>query len=404
MNNGTRRRCPDCAFERLTPFSCKARAVCPSCRAKRSAAQTAHLVDRVLPDVPVRQWVLSLPFDLRTLVSVTPELHGPINRIFIDEIMRHYGHDGRGQWGGAISVIQRFGAALNLHVHFHVLAFDGTYEVLADALEFRVAPRPTPVDVEVVCERVAERVARILIEGGYIDGDDLVFADVVHEPRVKSGWLLADGEVVEAPPIQRSAVGTCAAEHRGFSVHAGVEIGATDADGRERLARYVTRPPFAAEQVQRTKDGRVAFRLGHPKPTGETHVFFPALQFLRRVISQIPPLGMNLVRYHGVLAPAAKLRANVVRSSPPRRANAPTSAGPSAMAPSLSWAALLRRVFNVDVLVCPQCAGPMQVISAIEDPKVIARILDHLGITPAPTTAEPSRAHDLFEPVYADTG
>ena len=46
-------RCSACAFERLVPFSCKARAVCPSCGAKRSAAQTVHLVDRVLPDVPI---------------------------------------------------------------------------------------------------------------------------------------------------------------------------------------------------------------------------------------------------------------------------------------------------------------------------------------------------------------
>lgn len=82
-------RCPDGAFERLVPFSGKARAVCPSCGAKRSAAQTAHRIDRVLPDVPIRQWVLSRPFELRALVSVEPALHGPINRIFIDEIGRH---------------------------------------------------------------------------------------------------------------------------------------------------------------------------------------------------------------------------------------------------------------------------------------------------------------------------
>ena len=99
-------------------------------------------------------------------------------------------------------------------------------------------------------------------------------------------------------------------------MHAGVEIAANDADGRERLCRYVTRPPFAAEQVQWTKDGRVAFRLGHPKPTGETHAFFAPFRFLRRVISQVPPLGMNMVRDHRILAPAAKLRSKVVRSNP----------------------------------------------------------------------------------------
>jgi len=59
-------RCGNCAFERLVPFSCKARAVCPSCGGRRMAERAAHLVDHVLPaDVPVRQWVLSVPHRLR---------------------------------------------------------------------------------------------------------------------------------------------------------------------------------------------------------------------------------------------------------------------------------------------------------------------------------------------------
>ncbi|CAN0600160.1 unnamed protein product, partial [Laminaria digitata] len=110
---------------------------------------------------------------------------------------------------------------------------------------------------------------------------------------------------------------TSAAEYRGFSVHAGVAIAGHDAEGRERVVRYVSRPPFAEQQVQICRDGRVAFRLTHPKPSGETHLFLHPLTFLRRVTSQIPPLGMNLVRYHGILAPAAKRRSEVVRTAPP---------------------------------------------------------------------------------------
>src|SRR6266481_7716555 len=58
-------RCDDCHAERLVPFSCKARAVCPSCGGRRMAEQAAHLVDTVLPTVPVRQWVLTVPHRLR---------------------------------------------------------------------------------------------------------------------------------------------------------------------------------------------------------------------------------------------------------------------------------------------------------------------------------------------------
>ena len=54
-------RCDDGGLDRLVPFSCKGRALCPSCGGRRMAERAAHLVDHVFPDVPVRQWVLSLP-------------------------------------------------------------------------------------------------------------------------------------------------------------------------------------------------------------------------------------------------------------------------------------------------------------------------------------------------------
>lgn len=53
-------RCGECGLDRLIPFSCKGR-LCSSCGGRRMAERAAYLVDRVLPDVPVRQWVLSLP-------------------------------------------------------------------------------------------------------------------------------------------------------------------------------------------------------------------------------------------------------------------------------------------------------------------------------------------------------
>ena len=54
-------RCADCGFDRLVAFSCKGRAVCPSCRGRRMADAAAHLVDRVLPRAPYRQPVPRAP-------------------------------------------------------------------------------------------------------------------------------------------------------------------------------------------------------------------------------------------------------------------------------------------------------------------------------------------------------
>jgi hypothetical protein len=60
-----RARCAACGESRAGAFSCKKRGFCPSCLGRRMADTAAHLVDQVLPPVPVRQWVLSLPFELR---------------------------------------------------------------------------------------------------------------------------------------------------------------------------------------------------------------------------------------------------------------------------------------------------------------------------------------------------
>ena len=69
-----RLRCGDCGHDKLLAFSCKRRGFCPSCGARRMSQTAAHLVEHVIPHVPVRQWVLSLPIPLRLLLAAQPEL------------------------------------------------------------------------------------------------------------------------------------------------------------------------------------------------------------------------------------------------------------------------------------------------------------------------------------------
>jgi len=65
-------RCDECAASRLVAFSCKRRGFCPSCIGRRMSETAAHLVDRVVPDVPVRQWVLTVPHGLRYAMAHDP--------------------------------------------------------------------------------------------------------------------------------------------------------------------------------------------------------------------------------------------------------------------------------------------------------------------------------------------
>ena len=68
----------ECGHEKLVAFSCKRRGFCPSCGARRMAENRPHLVDHVIPPVPVRQWVISLPIPLRLLFAAQPQLLAPL--------------------------------------------------------------------------------------------------------------------------------------------------------------------------------------------------------------------------------------------------------------------------------------------------------------------------------------
>ena len=84
-----RLRCGDCSHDKLVAFSCKRRGFCPSCGARRMAQTAAHLVDHVIPHVPVRQWVLSLPIPLRLLLAAQPKLVTPVLQVVHRVITRY---------------------------------------------------------------------------------------------------------------------------------------------------------------------------------------------------------------------------------------------------------------------------------------------------------------------------
>jgi hypothetical protein len=145
--------CSQCKQESLVAFSCKDRGFCPSCTARRAAQTAAHLVDEVIPHVPVRQFVLAMPFELHHRLARDAELEGKILAIFIDELQHHLREaaDAADEARtGTFTATQHFGSSLNLHVHFHVVALDGVYEQEPDgSMTFSRAPAPTRAQVEV---------------------------------------------------------------------------------------------------------------------------------------------------------------------------------------------------------------------------------------------------------------
>jgi len=116
-------QCKSCHAEHLVAFSCKRRGFCPSCGARRMVESAALLVDEVFPQQAVRQWVLSVPFPLRFLFASQPKIMGKALGIVYRTIATHLthkaGHKKSTAHTGAVTLIQRFGSALNLNNHFH---------------------------------------------------------------------------------------------------------------------------------------------------------------------------------------------------------------------------------------------------------------------------------------------
>jgi len=137
------------------------------------------------------------------------------------------------------------------------------------------------------------------------------------------------------------------------------------------------------KRLRRTSAGEVVLQLKTPYRDGTTHVVMAPLEFLQRLAALVPRPRLHLIRFHGVLAPHATLRAQIVPGAPDQ-VSAPADADVETCSAStrarLSWAQLLKRVFAIDMASCAHCGGPVTLIATIEDPEVIAKILAHLGL------------------------
>jgi len=118
---------------------------------------------------------------------------------------------------------------------------------------------------------------------------------------------------------------------------------------------------------------------------------------------------VNLIRFFGVFAPNFKYRKLVVPKPKNKESSDDKTLTTSQQASRMTWAQRLKRVFNIDIETCPECAGKVKVIASIEDPRVIKKILDHLGLdSRAPTPWNPrgppdaSKNHDPFTQNFPD--
>ena len=190
---------------------------------------------------------------------------------------------------GAVTLIQRFGSALNLNVHYHMLFLDGVYLDTDAGPCFRRVKAPTPAALDGLLHTIRERIARHLerrgllvrdLEGGYLaldSGDDSTL-DELRGHSITYRIALGPHAGRKAFTLQTLPSSgddeRSAARANGFSLHAAV-VAAVDERGKlERLCRYITRPAVSTERLSLTTQGYVHYQLKTPYRDGTTHVAF----------------------------------------------------------------------------------------------------------------------------------
>src|SRR5262249_9301354 len=143
-------------------------------------AQTAaHLVECVIPWVPTRQWVVSVPIPLRYWMAASQDLTAQVHTIVRTTIGQYYVNQAVNRGlarqqvqPGSVAFIQRFGSALNLNVHFHCVVLEGVY---LDRTAAGLKPRflkgepPSNADIAAVLQQISRRVIRKLRHLGYLE-------------------------------------------------------------------------------------------------------------------------------------------------------------------------------------------------------------------------------------------
>jgi Zn finger protein HypA/HybF involved in hydrogenase expression len=364
LHNGFARvKCRNCKHEYLLAFSCKRRHFCPSCHAKRVAAFGEFACSNVLKNVPHRHFVFSIPKIIRIYFLFDRALLKDLARIAWEVLSCYYKNSvsKEGTTPAAICSIQTFGDMLGYNPHLHILCADGGF---------------------------GER--GIFYAAADLDGPALepLFRHKILSMLKRRG-LITD-RVIELISNWR---------HSGFNVYCGDRIYPRDGQSMENISRYIIRASFSTERLNYiSEDSRVIYK----SKTGNDTKEFEALDFIASITSHIPNRNEQTVRYLGYYS-------NVSRGKRKKQGSCQSDYvienEEYSKSCSKSWARLIKKIYEVDPLLCPKCGGSMRIIAFIEDDKVIRKILDWLGIDEFRRDRPPPKrfqAADLFDDFSQD--
>jgi len=339
LHNGFARvKCRVCKHEYLLAFSCKRRHFCPSCHAKRVAAFGEFACSEVLKNVPHRHFVFSIPKIIRIYFLFDRGLLKELSKIAWEVLGLYYKNSVSKEniTAAAISSIQTFGEFLGFNPHLHMLCADGCFGVNGIF---------------------------------YAAGPDINAGSLEPLFRHKILSMLKKKRKITEATIKL----ILSWHHSGFNVYCTERIYPRQTKSMENLARYIIRASFSQDRLNYIReDSKVIYKSKKESETKE----FEALDFIASLCSHIPNKNEQMVRYTGYYS-------NVCRGRRKRQGTCELRLcveEDGYKSANKSWARLIKKIYEVDPLICPICKGQMRIIAFIEDYKVVKKILDYLGI------------------------
>jgi hypothetical protein len=343
--------CMTCRKGFVVAFSCKGRGVCPSCNGRHMTQTAAHLADHVIPPVPVRQWVISVPKRLRGMLADRPAAVAALTKIFLDEIERVRRRVIR--WFRLARLLDAAAAA-------DMLAWENSGFSVDASVRITLVDRDVPSYF-----RSLEHLLRYCARPPFA----LERLSVIRD---------ADGRIIRIRYVlPRHKAATWVGRGRGRKSTRPGANGVVDLTPFEFLDRLADLVPPPRKHRHRYHG---VFAPNHPLRTAVT-----ALAVGR---------GLARVPQEQVPVPGCRKRQGNRRETGETGTGTDccaAGASPSHDTSRIAWAKLLARLGEEFPLECPACGGDIRLIAFITEPGPIRKILTHLGEPLEPPPISPAR-------------
>jgi hypothetical protein len=357
---------------------------------------------------------------MRYWLHTNKKLYGKIHQICIKQIHLYYIKKAKASGikdptPGTISFTQRFGSALNLNLHMHVLCGDGVYTRLKEKPQWRNLDPISDEEVQRLVDTISKKVMRYLIRRGYLDSEGQIVENPLADELFTDSTCLdlatrcsLTGKIAFGPnqgkyvtrlgsgfgygeevPLSK---GRLCASINGFSLHANTAINTYARERLEKLISYIARGPISNKRLEITDEGKVKLELKTPWSDGTTHLLFTPSEFIEKLTALIPPPKSHLVRWAGFLAPNSPYRKEITLKPEVKKGfQFKKEDEKEDGIKNYSWSKMLACVFKIDVTKCTECGGDMYAVSSIMDRDSIIRYLKHINIEYEPPPRAPPR-------------